>query len=293
MFERRAVDVLGNELGAGLLELGLRLRQVDARDDAGVELVLHDLGRAREGRHRGLEEQDALLGDAHREIVDRHVGLRRQPGVGEVGGARLGGRRIAFDLAPDTPPQVGLPVERRARSELAQAARARADDAALGAAAATGAAAALGVTGVAADRRIEARRILPHQGARLTVGRFGLHEGLVGDVDLRRHPIEHGIAVHRPPRPAVNGVTRLGGPEGLGAGGTDHRSRRLLELKHWRVGRRRPLVIRADHAGRERQGRGQDHGTTECRHAGAAPALPSTRATRLGRSRSRRRKRSR
>ena len=46
MLELRAVDVLGDELGAGLLELGLRLRQVDARDDAGIELVLHDLRRA-------------------------------------------------------------------------------------------------------------------------------------------------------------------------------------------------------------------------------------------------------
>ena len=69
------------------------------RDDAGIDLVLHDLHRARIGRHGRLIEQDALLGDAHREIVDRHIGLRRQPGIGEVGSTCLGGGRIAFDLA--------------------------------------------------------------------------------------------------------------------------------------------------------------------------------------------------
>jgi len=38
------------------------------------------------------KELDALLGNAHREIVDRHIGLRRQPGIGEVCSTCLGGR---------------------------------------------------------------------------------------------------------------------------------------------------------------------------------------------------------
>ena len=135
MLEGGAGDVLGDQLGARLLELGLRLGEVDAAHDAGIELVLHDLDRARVGRHRRLVDPHALLGDAHGEVVDRHVGLRRQPGIGEVGGRGLGRRRIALDLAADAAPQVDLPVEPRPGAELADAARARVDHGALDSAA--------------------------------------------------------------------------------------------------------------------------------------------------------------
>jgi len=41
-----------------------------------------------------------------------------------------------------------------------------------------------------------------HQGARLAIGRFGLHQRLVGDVDLRRQPIERRslYIIHHGPR---------------------------------------------------------------------------------------------
>src|SRR4029453_12419698 len=108
--------------------------------------------------------------------------------------ARLGCRRIAFDLAADATPQVDLPVQARTGAELADAARARIDHGALDGAAAATAAAALGVAGAARDRRIESGRILAHQRARLAIGRLRLHQRLVGDVDLRSQPVERRIA---------------------------------------------------------------------------------------------------
>ena len=101
MLELGARDALGDQLRARLLELGLRLHQVDLADDAGIDLVLHDLDGAGIGRHGRLEDLDALVGDAQRVVVDHQVGLGRQPRRGEIGVARLGGRRIALDLAAD------------------------------------------------------------------------------------------------------------------------------------------------------------------------------------------------
>src|SRR5262249_57081128 len=111
-------------------------------------------------------ELDLLLGVAHREVVVRERRLRRQPCIGEVGRARLGGRRIAFDLPADAAPYVELPGQPAPHAELTLAAACAAgvDEFALagGAAGAAAAAALLELRG-GADRGVEAGRVLPRQ----------------------------------------------------------------------------------------------------------------------------------
>ena len=289
MLQERAIDALVHELGARLLILGLGLHEIDARDDAGIYLVLRDLHRALVGRDRRLVETLAVVGDTQRRIVRHEIGLGRQARVCEFGVAGLRRRRIAFDLAAQRTPKVQFPVEGEAGRVLADrriVARHR-RRAAGGRGAAQAARARLLRRTSARDAGVERRLVLPDDRPCPPVVGLEDLEVLVRHVDLGGETVESRIAVDAPPLAAIGAVGGLGRAEHRCRAG-----RKLGFLVGWRnrAGRRRTLVVGPDEATRDEQQRKKRRRATL--HAGA-PALPRTRATRLGRSRSRRRKRSR
>ena len=289
MFEQRAVDAFVHQLRTRLFVLRLRLHEIDARNDAGIDLVLRDLHRSQVGGDRRLVEALAVVGDAQRRIIRHEIGLGREPRVGEVGVARLCRRRIALDLAAQRAPQVEFPIEGEAGRVLADrriVSRHRRRAAGSRGAAQAARAGLLPRSG-AREVGIERRLILPDDRARPAIVGLEDLEVLVRHVDLRRETVERRIVVDPPPLAAIRAVG--------GLGRTEHRCRARRKLGFLvggrnRAGRRRALVVGPDEATRNEQKWKKRRSAKP--HAGA-PARPMTRATRLGWSRSRRRKRSR
>ena len=92
------------------LQLGLGLRHIRLRGGAGGILVAGDAQRLGEGRGRVVEQPLQLVGDAQLQIVAGERALGREPRIGEIGGARLGGRDIGLDRAADLAPEIGGPA---------------------------------------------------------------------------------------------------------------------------------------------------------------------------------------
>ena len=141
--------------------------------------------------------------------------LCRELGIVEIGGAGLGGRRIAFDLAAHLAPDIDVPGAGKLRHEGC-----RVDGAAVEAGASArargseagglwpGARAGVGVT---RRHRWKQRRLrLADEGARLLIaGSRGGHR-LVRDFHLLEQESELGIAIEAPPIAAVDPVARRG-----------------------------------------------------------------------------------
>jgi hypothetical protein len=91
-------------------ELRFRLHDVDAADHTDGELVARQLQRALVAGGGFVEQRDRRVLHAQQQKVDDDVGLRRELDRFEIGDARLGARRIAFDGAAHAAPQVDFPV---------------------------------------------------------------------------------------------------------------------------------------------------------------------------------------
>ena len=157
-------------------------------------LVLGDVERARIPHRGRLEQALELIADAQLVVGEREGGLRRQPGGGEIACARLGILRGVLDRTADAAPDIdgparaGIEVElvggihpargRPLHAAMAGTLRARPDGRG---------------RGKAGTRGIEQRH-------RLAVGRLGILEVLIGDVDLLLQAIQDIIMEERPPR---------------------------------------------------------------------------------------------
>ena len=110
MLELRPVQVRLERLRPRRHELGFRLHDVAAGDDAGVVLVSRELQRTLVSRHAVLQEPGLGILHAQQEVALRELRLQRERGRGEVVGGRFGGGLARFDAAPDAAPQVDLPA---------------------------------------------------------------------------------------------------------------------------------------------------------------------------------------
>ena len=136
------------------------------------------------------------IGLAQLHIGERQRGLRRQRGVGEIGGADLRAGALLLDgaahLAPDVERPTGADLCVEQIADLPRARRAR-------------------QRGIEIESRIKSRARLGDQRQRLAIiGLVGL-QGLVGDRDLRLQPVELGIAEQLPPFALGEVVARRGG----------------------------------------------------------------------------------
>ena len=108
MLELGAGDAGRDRLRLGRLELGRGLRDRGLVGRAAAILVLGDAQRLGIGRRRGVEQPLQLVGDAQLQIVAGERALRREPRIGEIGGARLGGGDIGLDLRRTCPQKSGV-----------------------------------------------------------------------------------------------------------------------------------------------------------------------------------------
>src|SRR5205823_4351858 len=131
-----------------------------------------------------------LVRNAQLHVVARELALRREPGAGEIAGARLRASNVALDRALDLAPEIRNPTCRRGQAE-------EVGDAAGVAAGNTGIADPPAAGARALRLRVE-RGSREEPGAGLRGDGLGLAEigggglqVLVGDVDLAYEAVEH------------------------------------------------------------------------------------------------------
>src|SRR6266478_2452932 len=233
-----------NRLRLRALELRLGLRDGRLVCSAALILVARDPQRFGIVRGCGVEQALQLVRDPELQIVAGQRALCCKTGAGEIAGARLGARHIAFDSTADLTPEVRRPARRRGVAE-----RAAGKPGSAGARAATGATA--GSRTLRARIQIKGREKagagLGDDPFRLLKRGFGGFEVLIGNVDLLFQIVEYGIFVDRPPGAAVDRIARL----------ADFPARFLVLARYRGVGQ---SVIGADCAPREnkRYGTGQN-----------------------------------
>ena len=228
-------------------ELRLRLQHVGLGSDAGVVAVLRDLQGALVALDALAEQVGFEIGFAQREVVGRHLALRREAGRREIGRARLGAGPRAFDAPADAAPEVGCPVALQRRREGVADGRDRSAGA-LGRAAALATPAAAPARAHANARKIR-RAGLAHQRLGLAVRRHRGRHRLVRRIDVPGQPVERRVVEQRPPVAAIESVGRRGAQPRRTAG------RHLLVDGRDRC--RRPRVVWADGTSRQRRG---EHG---------------------------------
>ena len=94
----------------GAPQLAARGEHVALRRDADLVSVLGDRQGELVGRGGFVEQPLFLVELAQADVVERQLALRRQEGVGAIGGACLGGGLGALDRAPDAAEEVGRPA---------------------------------------------------------------------------------------------------------------------------------------------------------------------------------------
>ena len=117
MFKLGAQHAGRDRLRPGAFELSAGLRHVRRRDDAGGVLVLTYAQRLGIGACRRVEQPFQLIRAAQLHVIGGELALRRQPRAGDISGAGLSTRDIAFDSAPDLAPQIRDPARRLADAE--------------------------------------------------------------------------------------------------------------------------------------------------------------------------------
>ena len=128
MLELRPGHAGRDRLRLGRLQLGLGLRNIGlvAAVPAAYwfRVMRSDSANA---SAEYVEQALQLVGDAQLQIIAGERALRRKPGIGQIGGARLRGGDIGLDRAADLTPEIGGPARRDIVAEKASDAAAAAD----------------------------------------------------------------------------------------------------------------------------------------------------------------------
>ena len=109
MLELRPRDRKVGRLRARRLQLRLRLRDVDARNDPLVEAVDRELESGLVGRDVRIEQLLLRVQAVEQEVIDGELRLEGEPDRLEIRRARLGRLDVRFDVAADAAENVELP----------------------------------------------------------------------------------------------------------------------------------------------------------------------------------------